>query len=263
MKYATMSGHEFEVEDERRDAVAFLERMQKMLEDPKVTENDMIALGYGSENPFLDHAMFPGRGAVTPRVFEDPAYHVMADLIARKRLAQDRVDPETLAAEYTITVPEAAARLGIHESAVRQAIASRKLASWVKDGRHFLHPRSLASYQLGTRGPKPTSTRPRAGSPVSIRFGNAPGVSFRTKHDGIVAESQKVGQHATEMTVGAWHQIAVMSGAGPEARMLILEPADEENEITNAGFFVRGKFRIAKRLNNLRIANEAWKAWGK
>jgi excisionase family DNA binding protein len=263
MKHTTMSGHHLEVADDRRDVIAFLARLEKMLGDRKATENDMIALAYGRENPILDHTIFPERGAVTREILADHAYQVVADLVARKRLAQDGVDPEQLAAEYTITVPEAAERLGVHENAVRQAIAARRLASWVKAGRHYMHPRSLASFELAARGPKPTEDRIRAGAPLEVRLGNKPGSSFRVKHDGIAGEEKRVGQHEIEFTLGAWRKIGVMLGRGETQRLFVLEPADEENEVRHGDFYVKGKFRVAKKLNNARIASEAWKAWGK
>jgi hypothetical protein len=263
MKHTTMSGHALEVSDDRGDVIAFLARLEKMLGNKKATESDMIALAYGRENPILDHTIFPERGAVTREILADPAYQVVVDLVARKRLAEDGIDPEKLAAEYTITVPEAAVKLGVHENAVRQAIASRRLASWVKGGRHYMHPRSLASFELAARGPKPPEDRMRAGAPLEVRLGNKPGSSFRLKHDGMVGDEKRVGDHEIQFTLGAWRKIGVMMGRGDSQRLFVLEPADEETEVRHGDFYVKGKFRVSKKLNNARIANEAWKAWGK
>lgn len=135
-------------------ASSFLERLEKLAADPKVAEQQLIGLAYSQENPILDASFHPGRGMVTRAVLDDPAYEVMVDLLFRRRMAEDGVSAETLAARYSMTVAEAAEELGIHESAVRQAIAAKRLASWIKDGnRHYLDPRAVRTLEVGTRAP--------------------------------------------------------------------------------------------------------------
>jgi excisionase family DNA binding protein len=257
MKYTTMTGHELEIDDGRRDVLAFLARLTRMLEDPKARENDLIALGYSNENPFLDHAIFPGRGAVTPRVFEDHAYHVLVDLIARKRLAQDGVDISRLAEEYTITVPEAAKLLGIHESAVRQAIARHRLGSWMKDGRHYLHPRSIESYRISARGPVAEG----GGEPLDICMGHRAGETMKARYPGTLQDERRIEGNIVAGRVMRWKRAAVLTGAGASARMFVLEPADETSEVKFGPFYVRGKFRVAQKINNAQKARETWRTF--
>ncbi|MBX3216932.1 MAG: hypothetical protein KF850_33175 [Labilithrix sp.] len=151
--YRTVSGHTITFEAGPKVA-AFLRRIEAAVDDPKVSERELTGLAFSAENPILDHSLFPGRGGVTPKVLADPAYHVMTDLLFRKQLAEQGDGVEKIAARYSMTVAEAAAELGIHASAVRQAIAARRLASWVKDGQHYLDPRAVRALEVGTRGPK-------------------------------------------------------------------------------------------------------------
>jgi excisionase family DNA binding protein len=160
--HTTLTGHaiEFEAGGTFR---AFLARLHGMLDDARVTDQEMIGVAYGRENPVLDHAFFPGRGCVTREVLEDPRYAVVADLLARKNVAVARLSIESLAEQYSLSVAQAAERIGVHESAVRQAIAARRLPSWLKAGRHHLAPSAVDAFALATggkrRGPQPARGR--------------------------------------------------------------------------------------------------------
>jgi excisionase family DNA binding protein len=151
--HTTVSGHRVEYHPTPKVS-SFLERLDALLTDPKVTEQQLIGVAYSPENPILDATFHPGRGMVTRAVLDDPAYEVMVDLLFRKRMAEDGISAEKLASRYSMTVAEAAANLGIHESAVRQAISAKRLASWIKEGgRHYVDPRALKALEVGTRGP--------------------------------------------------------------------------------------------------------------
>lgn len=163
--YVTVSNHSIEYQPTPKVA-AFLRRLEEAVSDPKVSERDMTGLAYSLENPILDHTMFPGRGAVTPAVLEDPAYHVMTDLLFRKHVVENDVDVAKIAAKYTMSPTAAAAELGITDSAVRQMIAARRIPAWRKDGKYFIDPRTLKTLDLRPRGPKAGSgtAGPRRGA---------------------------------------------------------------------------------------------------
>lgn len=156
--YTTVMGHEIRL-DVAPKVAAFLGRMELLAGDRATTEQTMIGVAYSTENPMLDQSPFPGRGGITKEVLADPAYRVMTDLLFRKRIAERKIDIEKIAARYTMTIAEAAAERGVHESAIRQAIASVRLASWYRDGRHYLDPRAVRALEVGTRAP----TGPRRG----------------------------------------------------------------------------------------------------
>ena len=149
--HTTITGHRIEFKSSAR-VDAFLERLERMLDDPQIAEQQMIGLAYSIENPILDHTLFPSRGAITKTVLEDPAYTVMTDLLFRKRLAQDAVDVDKLARRYSMTVAEAANDRDVHESAIRQAISAKRIASWMKDGRHYLNPKDVRNLKIGRGG---------------------------------------------------------------------------------------------------------------
>jgi hypothetical protein len=141
--HRTVTGHPIEYEPTPKVA-AFLRRIEEAVEDPNVSERELIGLAYSTDNPFLDHTLFPGRGAVTKEVLVDPAYHVLTDLLFRKRVVEQKIDVSKIEARYTMTPAEAAAELGVTESSI---------ASWLRDGRHYLDPRAVRSLEVGTRAP--------------------------------------------------------------------------------------------------------------
>lgn len=151
--WTTVSGHEVRY-GAPPTVAALIERLKAMLADPAATEDDMIVAVYNQDNPVMDREVIPGRGAVTTRTLANPAYRVMTDLLFRKRLAEGGQDSAALAARYTLTVGEAAGRLGVSRSAIHQAIQARRLSAWVKDGQNYLDPDYLDGFQLSRRGPK-------------------------------------------------------------------------------------------------------------
>ncbi len=260
--HTTVSNHVIEYDDTGPGG-AFLARLRAAVDDPKVSISDFVALAYGPENPILDHklGLFPGRGVVTRAVFDDPRYHVLADLLGRKEIAATGADVQKMADAHTLTVGEAAQRLGVHENAVRQAIAARRLPSWVKVGKHFLRPSAVDAFALLTknarRGPKPASA-------LDVRLGKHDGISLRIKvrggPDGLAEDIRRAGA-VFEGSVPRWSQIAVITGTPDRQRFFLLEPADEEGLIEHHDFFVRGRFTKAKTSNNADAAVAAWRAF--
>lgn len=258
LQHTTISGHVIEYPEPEPKLEALLRQLRRMVDDPSMIENDMIEIAYSKDNPLLGSDLFPTRGAVTRETLANPAYYVMTDLLGRKRIAQDGIDVAKLASEYTLTVPEAAERLGIHESAVRLAIRSRRIPSWVKDGQYFLAPRSVDSFAVGTRGPQPQS-RVRA-EPLDVCIGNTEGQSLRMRYPGELRETGHTG-HIVEGQIGRWRRVGVISGGDGKHRFFELEPADSENELKFGPFYVRGRFSIVKKVNAAKKAREAWQTF--
>lgn len=261
--HTTVSGHAIEYDTPAPDVLALLARLRAMLEDPKAREDDMLVAVYSPDNPIMDRSVMPGRGAVTPAVLADPVYQVMADLLFRKRIQEHRVDVEKLAAQHTLTVAEAAARLGINESALRKAIAARRLGTWLKDGRHYIDPRALASFHLQPRGPQPAEGHAST-VPLEVRYGAAGGKALKVKHPGELVGSEMKTSPDGRMytgTISPWKRVAVFAAEGGKARMFILEPGEEREEFVFGELYVRGNFRIVEKINNARKADEAWKAF--
>lgn len=157
--YQAISGHTIDLATVPAKQIAFLEELKSMAAHPRATHAGMLAKAYGPENPILDSNAIPGRGAVTAEVLSRPAYRAMTDLLFRKEMLERGVTTEALAECFTLTPAEAAGRLGVSISAVRQAIDAGRLGAWLKAGRVFIDPRSLATFKLSPRGPKPRHAR--------------------------------------------------------------------------------------------------------
>jgi hypothetical protein len=262
--HKTLSGHRVEYPDPDPKLGRFLDRVREAFQDPKKTDDDMIGLIYGRENPLLEAT----NGMVTREVFENPVYRVLSDLIVQKRVIMDGTDPERIAAKYTLTVADVAARKGVSEDAIRKAVRENRLLSWVKGGSYFFEPRSIEAVPLGTRGPMPKGIEP-----ISYRVGydkvtNAQ-LRLRTDPGGNQPEETEksipIRQYQTihHGTVDRWRRAAVFAaGSRGSARFFELEPSSEPDELEFHGFYVRGKFRITRKLNNAREARKAWDSFG-
>jgi hypothetical protein len=220
----------------------------------------MIALVYGRENPLLEAS----GGMVTREVFENPVYRVLGDLIVRKRVEMDGMDPERLAAKYTLTVADVAAHKGVSEDAIRKAVRENRLPSWVKGGSYFFEQRSIEAVPLGTRGPMPKRI-----APISFRVGydKVTNTQMRLRTDPGGNQPEEVEESGAVMkyrgtydgTVDRWRRAAVFTaGSRGSARFFELEPSTEPEKLEFHGFYVRGRFRIARKLNSARGARKAW-----
>lgn len=275
-QHTTIAGHVIDYDQPRGKLAAFLKRVRDAAADPDVTEAELLVLIYSDENPLLEP--FPlggGRGQVTKAVLERPEYRVLQDLLFRKRVAEQGLDVDQLAARFTLAPSEAAERVGVSVSAIRQAIAQQRLASWLRDGQHFLDPRDVDAFAEATegkrRGPRAGAAkttrggaeRPPAGNALAVRLGNADGVSFRLKLPGgeKLPGAHKVGPNQHEGQIETWERIGVISGGEGEYRFFELVPGAEERELARGPFFVRGRFDFAQKVNNSRQAREAFKAF--
>ena len=234
----------------------FLERVRRAADDPAVTEDGLIALIYGRENPLLDHTMMPGRSMVTPAVFANPLYRVLVDLLDRKRVQSGALDLAKARARYTLSVTDAAAQLGINATAVRKAISAGRLPAWKADGQYWLDPASGASFEVERRGPAPR---------LEVRMGSAAGESLRVKFAGALEDQAHPLANTTTGVLTHWKRVAVMTtatrGGEKSARLFVLEPGGPESEVALGCFHVRGRFTIAEKINNPQKAAEAWRAF--
>lgn len=265
--HTTLTGHEISYDEPSPELAKLLRKLDRLAADPKASEDDMILLMYAETNPLLEAGVIPGRGMVTKATLERPEYYVMGDLLDRKRLQQSGTDPEELAREYTLSVGDVARQLGVHESAVRQAIAARRLGSWLRDGRHYLHPRAVESFGAtmhlragaaaasGAKRAKPPGT----GRALKVRMGTVEGAGLHVKSDGSWVAKGDPGCGE----VHGWRHAAVISGKGEKQRLFLIEPSSEQYDIGYEGFFVRGYFRVVTKENNAKRAVDAWKAWPK
>jgi excisionase family DNA binding protein len=160
LKYETITGHTIELDDPAPEVARFIGKVEALAAEKRTTEEQLIGLVYSDQNPILERSPVGGAPLVTKGVLGTAPYRILKDLLERKRIAEQKIDVEKLAAGYTLTTAEAAERLGVHESAIRQAAADGRLASWVKGGKHHFHPKWLddfgaASEKRGRPGPAP------------------------------------------------------------------------------------------------------------
>jgi excisionase family DNA binding protein len=214
----------------------------------------LIALIYGRTNPLLDHAMVPGHSMVTAAVFENPIYHVLTDLLGRKRVQVGTLDLAAARARFTMTVGEAAERLGVNATAVRKAIAARRLVAWKDGPAWWLDPTTVDSFQLARRGLPPR---------LEVRMGNAPGVALRVKYPGDLEGEDRPAANTVAGTITHWKRVAVLTSMERDdgekgQRLFILEPGGKESEVKAGDFYVRGRF-TTKKVNSSERAREQWK----
>lgn len=265
--HTTITGETVEYPRPTAEVARFLSRLRAAAEDPRVSENELVQLMYGRENPILDQTLLPGRGMVTTAVFADPLYRVMLDLLDAKRVQVGTLDPVRASDSYTMTVSEAAERLKMSTSAVRQAIKAGRLAAWKKGGVHMLDPHSVATYRdhVARRGPRSEREASEGAEPaLRVRMGNRPGASFRVKAPGLeVVSTTKLegGGKVIEATVPRFARAAIAFSGKEMNRAFFLVPADEENSFTFDAFEIRGRYRVAEKINDAVKASKAFKAF--
>lgn len=257
--YKLLSGEDVQFVRPKGPVGSFLRRVERAAVDPVVSVQEITDLVYGTENPMLDVTSFPGRAVVTRAVHENPVWWVLQDLIGRKRVATGHLDLAAARARYTMTVPQAAERHGVHESAIRQAIAARRLPAWKDGGNWMLAPSDVEAFRVARRGPKPRAEL-EGGAELAARVGSAPGVSFRVK--GASVDGEKVGDLRDGKIPPGWSSIGVLVSKGQKARFFRLEPSPDADEVALEGFYLRGPFKVAETINNARRAGEAFKSFG-
>lgn len=230
------------------EAAAFLARLEALAADPQTTSRDLIALGYSRENPTLETppaGVLADLGHITARVLASPEYRVLADLIARRELAESGQTPEALALGYTITVTEAATQLGVSRPAVLKAIDEGRLSAWRKaDGLYYVHPASLAAFPRARRGPAPSDDRSR---PLRVRVGRDPKSAMKFKRAGDLTDLKRTGNVHEGTLPGGWRRVGVLATTGREAvRFYVLVPGAESQRIERGAFFIDGAFRIER-----------------
>lgn len=257
--YELLAGDTLEFPAPPPPVAAFIRRAQSAAKDRSVSVDHLIELIYGRENPVLDQTIFPTRGAVTKAVLADPLYHLMLDLLDRKRVQAGTLDPEKAAARYTVTVPEAARTLGVHESAVRQAIAAHRLSSWKRGARHFLDPNEVANYRPAPHGPPPA---------LQVVVGSKPGSSFAVKVQGGEFKREEASgsagtpeRQAVHGTITNWTRVAIIGRTKTGARCWIVEPGELAEEIPFQGFHVKGRFRVVEQINNEQRARDTFRTF--
>ncbi len=267
-RYTTMAGEVLEYGTPSPQVAKFLARVTDAANDPEVSESVMVELVYGEENPLLRQGVIPGHGLVTRETFADPLYHVLTDLLGRKRVALGTLYHERARDEYTVTVTEAAERLGIHPRAVRQAIRSHRLDAVKRGGIHLLKPSSIESYRVSRRGPKPKGEG--QGPPVKVEpepalrvcIGNDERGSLRIRIVGGEVEATGRSGYRVEGIVRTFERAAVIAGGEGNYRFFEIEPAEGKEELEVGPFFVRGAFKVVRSENDARRAHAGRKASG-
>ncbi len=266
--YQLLSGEKIQYPEPNGQVAKFLERVRGASENHAVSIYQMIDLVYGLDNPILDKNLIPGRAMVTQVVFENPLYRVMSDYVGRKRIQLGLVDIEAVKACHTVSVQEAAEKLGITPVAVRQAIKSRRLDGMLINGQWWLRQEGINAYRVSNRGPKRkelqrelSSSSGEDDSAVLVRVGAAGGLSLSVRVNG--GEVLKEGSGGWGKLSSGWESALVRLATKAGIRVIEIKPAlgQEIETIEHGKMFVRGQFEIVKRHNSTEKANELWKSF--
>jgi hypothetical protein len=254
--HESLSGQKIVFDDPEPKVAKLLKEARAIVEDPKRTKDELVSLIYGSGNPILDQTLFPERGAVTAAVLENKVYHVLTDLLARKEAQVNKTDLKKVASRYTMTVAEAAERLHLSEDAIRRAIRDRRLPAWVKEkGAYFIDPNhlELLMSKIARHGPINPGVQP-----LEYSVGYAPDESafmrFKVPGDKELPEDRK----GESGKITRWRRVGVLTGGHGKIRFQELQPSPQDAEINFHGFFVKGKFRVTGKLNNMKEVRSAW-----
>lgn len=260
--YKSTLGEIIEYPQPPSNVAAFLRRVEEAAEDPRVSENDLIDLVYGTENPLLEQGRFKDRGAVTKETIANPLWRVFLDLLQHKRIALGKTTRERLEATFSMTVAEAAELLGITPDGVLRAIRAKKLTALKKPNGYLVDPRSVDSYRE-TRKHRGTTKGPA----LRVAFGNLPGHGFRVKFEGMrLGESGSIKDGKLRFgEVDSFKRGAFMISGKEMHRTFILEPAARKHRYSwpkeDGPFYIEGLFKIVEKVNNASAASKAFRAF--
>lgn len=85
---------------------------------------------------------------------------------------------------------------------------------------------------------------------LRVRFGSAPGKSFRIR--GATVDVEREEGRIREGTIASFREgkIAIAFSGELVNRLFILEPADEENRFEWPPFGIEGRYRVVEKVNN-------------
>lgn len=257
LQHETLLGEQIEYPQPPPEVAAFLARAKLAAYDPLVSEDALISVIYGPENPVLEHGIFSGRGAVTPAVLKNPVYPIFLDLLDVKRAALGKTSKAALEAAFTETVSETAERLSLTTSAVRQAVEKGKIAAVKRPNGWLIDPRSADTYAETSKRRGPARSVPA----LKVTFGNETGTSFRVKIKDleITGRESLPDGRITHGEVGSFKRAAFAISGEEMHRVFIIEPATKFATYEHGRFKIDGKFKFVAKVNDARKASTAFK----
>lgn len=265
--YKTLAGETITYDPSPVEA-RFLAQVVDLAHDPTATESDMVALIYGSENPMLKHGVLPDRGLVTKETWANPVHQVAMHLLDVKRVATGTLDMKAVRARYTMTVKEAAAKIGMSPTGVRNAVHAGRLTHWRTGRAIYLDPVEVGNYRKAATGPKrrgvkSSGSRPILGHELQVAMGSRPGYSCHMKAPSRLLSDKKVDHRREGPLPAGWQRIAFRFTDKAARQMTYYEliPGDAPAEIEHGPFYVKGRFTIARQLTKPDVVTEVWKAF--
>jgi excisionase family DNA binding protein len=246
--YTTLAGETLEFPKPANELGWFLARVSAAVDDPSLPYLPLVEYVYSTRNPMLVPGRREGRGVATLETYRSPVFHMILDLLERKRLQPVQIESETVERPPSMSVAEAAAALGISPDAVRRAARAGNLTA-VKLGNTFtIDALSVQTYRdrVGRRGPKSDTA-------LDIRMGSEPGRSMQVKAPNLTIIGKDKGlvdAHCPRFELAAIKVSGVRKPGEKYARMFVLEPAAEPYEHKLGPFYVRGNFVVSKKINN-------------
>ena len=211
---------------------------------------------YTAPDELLDELLEKLPAAPGAEDYRAPLALMLTDLWVRARRAGPPARPED-----ALTVAEAARELGLTPDAIRKSIHAGRLRARMWSNTWLIDPASVEGY-----APSSTGRAPR----LRVEVGVAAGAVFALKTDGVF-EEEGVETHREEGSfekrtrgeVRAWSKVLVSTSTREDGnrRVFELEPGTSLERVEFGGFFVEGRFQVARKINNARKAREAWEAW--
>lgn len=260
--YTTLSGEVIDLPELSAELEDFYAQSRVKAQDPNVSVAELVDWLYGEDNPLLERGVVPGHGFVTREAFEHPLYRVLMDLLGHKRIQKGTLDPAAAKSTYKLSVAAAAHELGISTSAVRLAIREGRLPAEKRGRFYFLRQEDVDGYHVGAQGPDSGEAPVLA---VTMGSDDA-GRSLSVRHDdGATLEVTERDGNLRRGTLRDWTLVAIRTTSKHDGtRFYELQPAKGAPEIVSHGpdLQVRGRFKVARKINNTRLAVDAWRSFG-
>jgi hypothetical protein len=159
VEHVELCGRAIRYPEPDRQTRAFMKRAATLAADPHTAPEIVRAVIFGPDNPIMARHPTLSGGYPDARTLRNPLYWVCVDLVLRAEMRANGIPLDGAGRPFTMSIPEAARKLGRYEHAIHNAIENRTLHAWVHEGRSYLLPAEVAAYNVPRRGrpPKPAA----------------------------------------------------------------------------------------------------------
>ena len=246
MRHETLYHEIIDYSHASQELLAFLKSLFEAYENKAVDEKSLTSLIWSPINPLLRTDLIPGKAFATKETYEEPLFHIMIDLLSRKRMKEGNLDIEAVKAKYSMSVKEAKEVLGVDATTVRKAFHDRKIAGMLVKGKIWLNPDSVKTFRVSNIG-----LRAKKGNELRLTIGHNAKSIFKVKPEIKVINQRGKGKNLLlDGVLYPFVEAAILCGSKEKPRFYRIVSSRQTNAIKISDFSVTGRFEVTQKINN-------------